>query len=1040
MAFEVVELEILKHPLVLRRLREVRATIHHRLGPLTGTVATSPEPVPFSERFTLATKPVRRGTFWGTAPGCAWFHLTAELPLPAVGRAWAGEPGLVAPGVNPGADPAYELALIVDLDGEGLVLDRDGSPVAAITSRLTPIERHGAARGKTRIDLLPGVRERLAPEGSVELWVDAGFNGKLVPPLGLARVRELAVVRVDRAAEAYYYDLLTASYAALATRDRASLDALTDSHAAWKAGDLTTARTSLRPALGRGDAEVEAPGHTGDLRVTAIGHGHLDMAWLWPVRETRRKARRTLQGQLDLLERYPEHTYGISQPQQLAWVERDDPALFERLRGAVTAGRIELQGGFWVEPDTNLPSGESLVRQAIHGQRYWQSRFGQRARMCWLPDAFGYSAALPQILRGAGMTSFSTIKLAWNEHNDFPHRSFVWTGLDGSDVVVHMPPEGSYNSSATALALAALVAQYPEADLAGEALLVYGSGDGGGGPGPAHLEVLARSAHLPSLPPVTSGTVEAFFDRLTERAADLPHFSGELYLEKHQGTLTTQAATKKWNRRIEHRLHDLEWLAALAWWHADRPWPQVLLDQAWADVLLFQFHDMLPGSSIARVHRECETRYAELDGLLLEEQAALLAGGAESPETVVSTSPTRRRGFTRRDGGWFRYDLGAYGSAALEPWDGERTELAATPSGLSNDRLQVTFGPDGAITSLRDRSSGREHAGAYLNRLVLHKDRWSYFDAWDIDEGWLSRSGEVLVPQSVQTLIDGPRAIHRHIYVHGKTRIEQDIVLTPGQDYLLFETRVDWHERHRMLRAHFAPAARADEISCEIQFGHLRRSTREDTATQRAQTEICSHRWIDITTDDGDPFGLSLVNDSKYGHRAKGGELSLNLLRAPIYPDPRADRGRHTFAYALHPHEGALVEGETLAVATELNAPLLLTRAGSPAVRQPAPMVHPAQVVLDTVTRSSDGRALVLRLYEAHGRPATARLDLSALGPVAAVRATNLLEDDLGPLDPHAVQFRAFELRTVRVERPAGPATPAPAPGTSAAGASPAAS
>lgn len=1004
MAFEVVELEVLKHPRVLRRLRRVRERIHARLGPLTGTVARSPEPTPFADRLTLPTRAVRRGTLWGTAPGCAWFHLYAALP------------------------PGDDLALIVDLDGEGLVLDRDGAAVAAVTSRLTPLERHGAARGKTRIDLTPSLVEALAPDGQVELWVDAGFNGKLVPPLGIARVRELAVVRVDRAVEAYYYDLLTASYAWVATKDPVLATALEASEVAFGHGDLQTARATLASGMlprGGGDRRTQETGE--GVTATAVGHGHLDMAWLWPVRETRRKARRTLQVQLDLIDAHPGHTYGISQPQQVAWVEEDDPALFERLRAAVEAGRVELQGGFWIEPDTNLPSGESLVRQAVRGQRYWESRFGRRVDFCWLPDAFGYSAALPQILRGAGMTAFSTIKLAWNEHNDFPHRSFVWVGHDGSEVLVHMPPEGSYNSSGTGPALAALARQYPEAAVAPEALLVYGSGDGGGGPGPAHLEVLDRSAHLPGLPRVEVGTVGGFFERLDAYRDALPRWPGELYLEKHQGTLTTQGATKRWNRLLEHRLHDVELLAALAWWRGEREWPQALLDEVWDDLLLFQFHDMLPGSSIARVHRECEERYAELDALLLAEQCALLPAasatvGVKGPHprtqdeggavlAVVSTSPVRRRGFAEIDGTWFGYDVAPFATAPLSPWSGDEVELTAT--GMVNERVSVTIDDDGSISSLVDRASGREHAAPWLNRLVLHTDRWSYFDAWDIDEGWLRRDGETLVPRSRSTLREGPRAIHRLVYAHGKTRVEQDIVLTPGAPYVLVELRVDWHERHRMLRAHFSPAARSDEVTCEIQHGHIRRSTREDTPQERAQTEICAHRWIDVTSPDG--YGLAVVNDSKYGHRAKGDELSINLLRAPIYPDPKADRGHHVIRYALYPHEGEVVDSEVFEVATELNAPLLV---GQGEATAPPFVVSDPGVVLDTVTRSADGRALVLRLYESLGRESTVELDLTGLGEVGEVRATDLLEDDLGPVDVGALTFGPFELRTLRVERP----------------------
>lgn len=414
MAWTIPELEILKHPRLLRRLNAARDGIHTTLATLDVTVATSKEPVPFEDRMRLAYRPAKRGTRWGTAPGCAWFHVETDL------RGLDGE-----------------LALLLDTDGEAVALSDAGDVVGMVTSRLTPIERHAPARAKTRMMLTPALREAVAADGRLSLWLDSGFNGKLVQPFGIAMVRRLELVRVDRAREEAYYDVMAVAYASLragehADRYAGALDAAFDALSSGRVGDV---RGALAPVL------TGAPDDSVSLR--ALGHAHLDMAWLWPVRETRRKAQRTFRAQLDLLDEHADFRFGESQPQQFQWEEADDPELFARIQDAVAEGQFEIQGGFWVEPDTNLPSGESLIRQAIHGQRYWESRFGQRVSMCWLPDAFGYTGALPQILRLAGMDSFLTIKLAWNEHNDFPHRSFVWAGIDGSTVLAHMPPEGT---------------------------------------------------------------------------------------------------------------------------------------------------------------------------------------------------------------------------------------------------------------------------------------------------------------------------------------------------------------------------------------------------------------------------------------------------------------------------------------------------------------------------------------------------------------------------------------------------------------------
>ena len=416
MPWEVPELRLETRPRIRLGLAALRRRVHRRIGPLQLFVATSPEPVPFADRGRLRPRSVGRGSVWGTAFTCAWFHVTGTIPAPYRGR---------------------HVALILDLDGEAMVLNASGDAVGAVTSRTTPVEQQGSPRGKTRVNLT----EELCPGGVIDLWLDASFNGKLLQPYGIAQIKRAELVVVDDEAETTYHDALAVAYGAVAAPEHVVEWYEKAFVAAVKLagrGDDAGARAALTPLLNG------TPDPT--LTLSAVGHGHLDLAWLWPIRETRRKARRTLTHQLALADAYPEHVYGISQPQQLAWIEEDDPALFERVRAAIADGRIEAQGGMWVEADANLPSGESLVRQALYGQRYWQSRFRRTMDVCWLPDVFGYNANLPQLLAKAGMTRFMTIKLSWNEHNDFPHRSFVWRGIDGSEVLVHMPPEGNYLS------------------------------------------------------------------------------------------------------------------------------------------------------------------------------------------------------------------------------------------------------------------------------------------------------------------------------------------------------------------------------------------------------------------------------------------------------------------------------------------------------------------------------------------------------------------------------------------------------------------
>lgn len=984
MALEFAEFGLISDRPLVARLGRLANQIHTEVAPIEVTIRTSAEPTPFENRLRLRERPIKAGDGWGRAFTCAWFHVTGRVP--------AGH---------------RHLALLLDTDGEALVRDASGSIVGQVTSRVTFIEELGSVRGKTRIDL----NQQTAPGGVIDLWLDASFNGKVLQPYGWSKVKRLALVAVNDALEALYFDLLTVEAAArsapkairqrYADAAKTAWDCLND----YSQMEINTAREVLRPLL-NGTPDT-------DFRLTAIGHGHLDLAWLWPIRETRRKAERTLVGQLDALVRYPEARYGVSQPQQLAWLAEQNPELHERVRQAILSGQIEAQGGLWVEPDTNLPSGESLVRQMLYGQRYWQQLIGRRLDFCWLPDTFGYSGNLPQLLRGAGMEYFMTIKLSWNEVTRFPYRSFRWRGIDGSEVLVHMPPEGTYNSSATPQALQLARKNATELPVADRAMLVYGSGDGGGGPGPAHHELLRRIGSLTGFPSVEHGLAHDVLVALGRVREQLPAWDGELYLQKHQGTYTTQGAVKRGNRRLEEALHDAEYLASAAWLRGV-DYPHQVLDETWREVLLHQFHDMLPGSSIRRVHAETRAAYARLDQVVAStRQAAVTAVAGETPEEwgeqrpwLVNTLSTPRRGSVQVEQRWFDYQVGPHESAQVTPAaaaSGQIDELS-----IRTDDLEVVWRADGtAIESLRH--GGREFSGGFLNKLWLHHDPHSYFDAWDIRQVAFRLPRRLLRPESVETFTDGPRLVRRSVYRHGRTRITQDAIAQAGVPYLLFDTAVEWRETWRMLRTESRPAFWADQVNCEIQFGHLARSTGSATAEERAQLEICAHQWVDISTPEA---GLALLNDSKYGHRAKDGRLSLNLLRSPVYPDLTADRGWHRFSYALYPHLGDLAASRTIELARDLNAPLVLSPAPIPA---PVRLVgEPGQVAIVAVKKAEDVDALIVRAHDLTGRGA--EVGLEAGFEVAEICETNLLEDPLpGEIDLARLVFKPFQVRTFRL-------------------------
>ncbi|MFF2372031.1 glycoside hydrolase family 38 C-terminal domain-containing protein [Agromyces sp. NPDC058110] len=997
-----------RRPGEYRRLRGIRRRIYTRVAPLRAEVVRSPEPIAFADLDRAAFEPMRAGSSWGGVFDCAWLRITGEVP--------AGLRAEVRAGV---ADPV----VLLGIRGEGLVYSPDGDLLDSVSTVFQQGD-HPHSGGKYRpvqgVDL---------STGRVEFYADVAHNGFILYEAGRGVFHGAHLATRDETAYSFYYDYLTLLVLEDATDDPALSGELRDAlDAAWAlftADDLAGARAELAPAL--------AAPSTSDFTYDAVGHGHLDMAWLWPLRETHRKAARTYVRAMNAIERRPDYVYGTSQPQQMHWMQQEHPALFERMKAAVADGRMELQGSFWVEPDTNLPSGESLVRQALVGRAFLQEQFGltdEQLRLCWLPDTFGYNGNLPQILKKSGMDWFQTIKLAWNKTNDFPHRTFQWQGIDGSSVLVHMPPEGDYNSRAGADNLLTGLQRYPEQVLE-TALLVYGSGDGGGGPNEIHHELLDRERGadgrgLRGLPRVRTSTAGDFFRRLEQLEIEHTHV-GELYLETHQGTYTTQAQIKRHNRLVERRLHEVEALAVLV---GDDSRP--VLAGHWREVLLNQFHDIIPGSSIARVNREAIATYERIEGELdaytveLIERMPRAAGEA----TALNLTSFARDEVVKVGDTWFRAEVGPYAAAELRPLEprpaGAASELAFTDDSLGNGVVTLRFDADGVIVSCRDRA-GAEHGGQGLNRLVVHRDPYVWpFNAWDIDPDYVKKPTRVLPMRLITSSIDGPTVTRTQEYRSKSVTVRQRIVLEAGSDVVRFDTEVDWHEKHRMLRAEFRPTHYGDTVRCEIQFGHLERVTTERDSVERAQFEVCAHKWI--ATEDA-AGGFALLNDSKYGHRAKHGLLSLNLLRAPTFPDKTADRGHHRFTYAFTP----FATGELAKVVREayrLNTPLQVTDA---APFGPAASVDDPGVIIETVKRAEHGDGVVLRLYESLGRATTTALHVaipaltdaaaSVAAPVdevgfAAVE-TDLLERPYGmadQVDLGRLEFAPFEIKTIRLE------------------------
>ncbi|HEY2777225.1 MAG TPA: glycoside hydrolase family 38 C-terminal domain-containing protein [Gaiellaceae bacterium] len=710
--------------------------------------------------------------------------------------------------------------------------------------------------------------------------------------------------------------------------------------------------------------------------MVAIGHAHIDTAWLWPLAETRRKLVRTFSSQTRYMDAYPEYRFACSQAQHYVWIEESDPDLWERIVEKVRSGQFVPVGGTWVEPDCILTSGESLLRQFMHGQRYFEETFGVRCREFWSPDAFGYCGQLPQLLRLSGIDRFVTQKLSWNRFNPPDTHTFTWQGIDGSEVLAHYPPANTYNSEASVDEVVRAERDFHDHDSSGTSMLVYGYGDGGGGPTRAMLERLRRMRNLQGLPRIRTGTSDEFFSTLETETTQRPTVVGELYFEFHRGTYTSQAFVKRGNRVCEQLLHDVELLGA-----ARGEYPRAELDRLWKLHLLQQFHDILPGSSIGLVYDDARRDFDELESSL----ERLIGAGT----TPVNTVGSPRHEVIETPTGLAVVEAPPFG-------DGTIVEPAETVTAdglvLENAYLRAELAENGTVVSIVEKSSGRETLAAPGNRLELYEDRPVRFDAWDIDPSHLDTRHDCEPADSCTVLSSEPlRAeVEFQRRVGERSSLRQVVRLDADSRRLEFRTEVDWREEHVLLKVCFPLAVRSGVATYEAAFGFAERPTHFSTAFDRARYEVPGHRFADLSEHG---FGAALLTDSKYGYSCLGSELRVSLLRAPKSPDPAADIGHHAFAYALVPHANGWREAGVLAEAIRFNAPIRWTSG----IGKSFAAVDDPNLVLDTVKLAERSNDLVLRLYEAHGARGTARIALRTAPREAWLASA--LEEPLGKIE-----------------------------------------
>lgn len=783
--------------------------------------------------------------------------------------------------------------------------------------------------------------------------------------------------------------------------------------------DYKKARENLKPVM-------EAKNGSTMPQFYAIGNSHLDLAWLWPMQETYRKTARTFGAQLRLLEEYPDYMYIQSQPASYEMARKYYPELFERIKEAIKGGRWIADGAMWVEPDTNMSSGEALIRQLVHGKKYYKDEFGVDAQTLWLPDTFGYTGALPQILRGAGVKYLVTQKIFWsyNEGDKFPYHYFTWEGIDGSKVQAFLPTSYTYYTDPTE-ANKVWNTRTQKRDL--EAFLFpYGYGDGGGGPTRDYIEFVARQKDLEGGVKIKHAAPQTFFEEMEEKGGPKNTYRGELYFSAHRGTYTSQANVKRNNRKAELGLREMEMWGALGKVKNEAEYPLEAADRLWKETLLHQFHDILPGSGIAEIYVEAEERMEAVINEAASHTELLTdtyTDGDEGQMIFNSLSFERKALVEKKDGTKVLVKLPSAGAVNLEDaivTDAEEAKVTECCGEyvLTNGVITVKVNNMGEVTSFVLDETGREFAAGNMNQFQFYKDVPRLFDAWDIDSNYIDQPlpGARNVKVSVKKCC-GAEAVLEVSGEIGESSYIQEIVLEQGAKRVEFRTTVDWKELHRLLKVGFPVDVYADNVINEMQFGYVERPVHRSKNYDKDRFEVCNHRYSALV--DGS-HGAAILNESKYGMSANGNRLELTLLRAASCPEMRADNHVHNFTYAFTAFEGPFSSSDIVKEGLALNVPPVM--AEGKGENFSAFRVSGNSVILDTVKPAEDGSSdMILRLYDSlkSAGKTTICIDL----PVKKAVLTDMLENAQDEIALEKTEtgvkmtldFKAFEIKTVRL-------------------------
>ncbi|WP_017814569.1 alpha-mannosidase [Paenibacillus shenyangensis] len=1009
------------------------------------------------------------GEYWSGRDRFLWLSAEAEIPESWQGRTLLGRFhfGLTGGGTNSGFESLLYL---------------NGQPYQGVDSNHIEVFLPEDAAGRTH-------------QLTFRLW--SGLEGGGQPKVQRHELRTAEICWLDEPSDNLYYTGMAALETVEVLEEHSSerADLLRAVDRAFRQIDWSEPGTphfydSVQQAEQLLTTMLEAIGKHSSVQLTAVGHTHIDVAWLWRLKHTRQKAIRSFSTVMRLMERFPEYVFLQTQPQLYDYVKQDAPELYEQIKAKIAEGRWEAGGAMWLEADCNLISGESLTRQLLMGTRFYKEEFGVESDYLWLPDVFGYSWALPQILRKSGIHTFMTTKISWNQYNRMPHDTFRWRGIDGSEVLTHFitttepwSQPGSwfytYNGQLVPKTVKGSWEAYRDKEMNRELLVSYGYGDGGGGVNRTMLEMRRRLDRIPGLPHVRTGTAGDYFRRLQQTVAETDSYvhtwDGELYLEYHRGTYTSQAYNKRMNRKLELLYRDAEWISA---WQSARSgewsdYPQKQLNEGWKIILRNQFHDIIPGSSIREVYEDSRIEYEQSwqIGSRVWEQGSqqLAAAGNEissvsgASYTVWNSSPWARTEIItlpvhseQRTGLWkdatgqeltavqqqdqwiIRVEnVPALGCTtitldasdhSIKPIIEERslTDSIAAPSAqplivedyrATTPFYELEWNNAGQLTRLYDRQAEREvlAPGARANVLQLFEDKPLNFDAWDIDIFYQEKMKEITMLVRTEVIeCSLLRAVVHFEWQVGQSTIIQQMVLYADDRRIDFVTQADWHERQQLLKVAFPVHIRATEATYDIQYGNVKRPTHWNTSWDSARFESVGHQWADLS-DRG--YGVSLLNDCKYGYDIKDNIMRLSLIKCPIHPDTEADQGYHAFTYSLLPHQGDWLQGNTVPAAWALNNPLRYTEGHMDHGGASMFTLSGHTAMISAIKKAEDHNHVILRVHDFSGSRQTLMLDSTL--PVTGYRECNLMEQPEQEFQ-HEVPIRfvlePYEIKTFEIQ------------------------